>query len=1120
MSVHPSPPTRTLVILLLLLGGSILAGPSKALLNFTYKTGGVTPVDGRIQSVDPFDWNHDGKTDLIVTYSWVVPGPGEYGTGKSAVDVLISRGDGTFQALRAYSADSGPLIARAGDGNGDGKPDLFVSMTYEGRWVFLSNRGDNTFQPSPIMEMGTPLARFMAVADLNRDGAADLILPEAEKPVLSNPSFYVLMSRGDGSFAPPVILSFDAIPHQVFTDDMNRDGSPDLIVEIYKSNSHPGAVSLFLNRGDGTFFPEKSFLTTGPIHLIGLNDFNRDGNQDVFAQSEQGTLLFWNDAEGNLSAPLAYRVPPLNYSNYFVGGVAVGDFDGNGTSELLLNQGERSIVVPSDPVNGFGREEATTEFILPSFFTSVAGDFDGDGRPDVAGFTPDWEIHGQITVYLNRKQITPPIRLSFAEPVLYDLSTSYNQIGLADFNGDGLDDFYGFLLDHTLRILHGKGDGTFDAPVDYTLGEGQWIATVADLNGDRKADLVLPKGAEQPLRVRLNDGDGEFAPADEYAAGAIATAVRIVDVNGDGRLDLISTNQWEQKETILTTLLNRGDGTFQDPVRHRAGGIYDSFVFQDVNDDGWADFRFEIPPGGSQGVLIGKGDGTFGPREDLVSDPERNDPNLTADFNSDGRLDYVVLRQKAYGENYLYLMLAQPDGTFQPSLVSYVGGTIEEPWSVTGAILARDFNGDGKSDLMVKGFLWLGKGDGTFAFQRISLPALLVGDFNRDGKPDLAGGSTGAPIWLNNTPDFSIVTDVPFAGSGKTVEIRLRSARSLEAPPRVTVSGPCIEEQSLALTAVPDENGYIGFYTAPDGSISCTALVRVEGKRTGDGGTAASLIPLELDRVPPTTTTEEDASVKNGYHFSDPTNVWFHTKDDLSQAVLTYYSIDQPDCSPAALASCKEVPILAGERTWDPIRVPGDGIHTVYYFSRDEAGNLEDRKSLILKINSSKPVVPDAAVTVEAGKPTEITLLGTDPGIGDPLQYRIESPPFKGRLGPIVGNKITYTPNPGAVGYDSFTVSASDGVLTSPRGRITITIRAADPPIGPCGEQPTGDVNGDGKVTLGDATLGLRASVGLLTLPSECSFKSADANKDGKLAVGDVILILRHVVLGTPFPAG
>src|SRR5262249_5063938 len=93
------------------------------------------------------DFNGDGKLDALVAI--------EATTG--AVNVLLGRGDGTFQApLTAPTAGSGTLAALAGDFNGDGKPDAVVSNLFGGTLSVLLGKGDGTFQDA--MSIDLPLA--------------------------------------------------------------------------------------------------------------------------------------------------------------------------------------------------------------------------------------------------------------------------------------------------------------------------------------------------------------------------------------------------------------------------------------------------------------------------------------------------------------------------------------------------------------------------------------------------------------------------------------------------------------------------------------------------------------------------------------------------------------------------------------------------------------------------------------------------------------------------------------------------------------------------------------------------------------------------------------------------
>lgn len=80
---------------------------------------------------------------------------------------------------------------------------------------------------------------------------------------------------------------------------------------------------------------------------------------------------------------------------------------------------------------------------------------------------------------------------------------------------------------------------------------------------------------------------------------------------------------------------------------------------------------------------------------------------------------------------------------------------------------------------------------------------------------------------------------------------------------------------------------------------------------------------------------------------------------------------------------------------------------------------------------------------VETSYETPIVItMEVNPSTVDPgtLTFNIVTPPSNGSLGPIVGNQVTYTPDPGYDGPDSFTWEATRGLYTSDPATVDITV--------------------------------------------------------------------------------
>ena len=137
--------------------------------------GTFAPVVNYTFAGNPFgvvaaDFNHDGYPDLAVTFY-----------NDDVVTVLTNKGDGTFLPTRpTYAVGSEPRFLTAADFNGDGSLDLAVSNGSAsvplGTTVsVLLNTGNGTFNPEAEYPAGNSPSSVRA-GDLNGDGKPDLAL--------------------------------------------------------------------------------------------------------------------------------------------------------------------------------------------------------------------------------------------------------------------------------------------------------------------------------------------------------------------------------------------------------------------------------------------------------------------------------------------------------------------------------------------------------------------------------------------------------------------------------------------------------------------------------------------------------------------------------------------------------------------------------------------------------------------------------------------------------------------------------------------------------------------------------------------------------------------------------
>jgi hypothetical protein len=478
-----------------LLGSSIVRGTFEPKVDYTV---GVSPA-----WLTTRDLNNDGVLDLAV------------GNEKAnTVSVLYGNGDGTFVWQGEYGVGSTPTAVTTGDFNLDGLPDLAVVNSGSNTVSVLLGQGAKGFSSRADTSVGYQ-PQAVAVGDFNGDGKPDLAVINQAVPSYYSYCSYgtvsVLLGNGDGTFTPPSMSATastyygaalpctDSMPSSIVTGDFNNDGVLDLAVANYNSNS----VDIFLGNRDGTFTRGTSLgAWSNPISMV-AGYFTANTNLDL-AVADWGSNI-------------------------------VSIYLGNGDGTFSTNV----------PWPGTGVEPSSI----------VVADFNLDGKPDLAVAN----YYSQtVTVLLGNGDgtfttvTTPP-------------ATGSGPMAMAvgDFNGDGIPDLaVANQGSNNLTILLGKGNGTF-TPTKVSPPTGnQPIAVVAeDINGDGKLDLVVtnqcgsgPTCSPGNICVLLGNGDGTFQPPLFYTVGDSPTFAAVGTFVKDGGRDVVVVNHGSNTiSTLLST---------------------------------------------------------------------------------------------------------------------------------------------------------------------------------------------------------------------------------------------------------------------------------------------------------------------------------------------------------------------------------------------------------------------------------------------------------------------------------------------------------------------------------------------------------------------------------------
>ncbi len=211
----------------------------------TFRPGGN--FDSLGAPVEPVlgDLNRDGALDVVAV-----------NVSRDTVIVMLGNGDGTLQAARHYAAGRFPNSVALADFNRDGVLDLaatnevsFLSGFRSTVTILLGN-GDGSFRTHVQHELGSILSKpqMVVTADFNGDGNMDVGALVRDVAPTYQPVVSVLLGNGDASFQAATHHAVEPYTVFVAAADLNGDGLADLATA--NGEFQNGAVVVRLNDGN------------------------------------------------------------------------------------------------------------------------------------------------------------------------------------------------------------------------------------------------------------------------------------------------------------------------------------------------------------------------------------------------------------------------------------------------------------------------------------------------------------------------------------------------------------------------------------------------------------------------------------------------------------------------------------------------------------------------------------------------------------------------------------------------------------------------------------------------------------------------------------------------------
>ncbi len=418
-----------------------------------------------------------------------------------------------------------------GDMDGDGADELAVGWRDKNFGVAVYGRSQaGKWSRMALVDDGGMATEDLEVADLNGDGLADIIGVGRKT---ANVRIYWNETKPAWRFHE-VTRGF--ANHTAIAADFTGDGKKDIIVNDQTNKKTilyvaPSWKPVVLHEGNWAIHSEAF-------------DVDGDGDIDWIGGQYSPGLIYWLERPKNpLRDKWKYHVVDSTERGGVNGvhGLMAGDIDGDGKPDLVGNSGQPTGTFPNSIAWFKPPKWERTVFAMKdapglSHYMGI-GDVNGDKRADIAVGA---KIGADGNYFAWWEAPADPRQAGWKKHLIADKQPGATNIAIFDVNGDGKNDFFA-------TRGHGFGVVWFEAPgwtaheVDSELG-GPHDLAVGDIDGDGDTDAVTCAKDSHIVAWFENDGKGRFTRHDIWYGNA-AYDIRLVDLDSDGDLDVLVAGQ-------------------------------------------------------------------------------------------------------------------------------------------------------------------------------------------------------------------------------------------------------------------------------------------------------------------------------------------------------------------------------------------------------------------------------------------------------------------------------------------------------------------------------------------------------------------------------------------------
>ncbi len=414
--------------------------------------------------------------------------------------------------------NSGTVIG-AGDWNRDGRGDLILRDAAGG--LFLYGRTTDGWQPRKQIGKGWGMMTLITGgSDWDGDGVPDLLARTRDG------ALWLYPNNGSGGFGSPrkIGTGWGSMSAVVMLGNV-QGGRPALV-----ARSSDGRLTTYFGDGKGGFSGSVASgsgwnaMTT----ILGVGDASGDGHADLIARDAQGQMWRYpGNGQGGFGARTQIGTGWQSFTS------VVAARTGSTVEVYAVAKDGRLHRYAYAKSDVLARSVPTTVRVAQGADVIVAGDWDGDSRPDLMVRNPG----GELLLHRgtgNGTFATSGVRVGSGWNAMRDV------VAAPGFVGDGKPAL--LALDRTggrIWLYPGDGKGGFGARIllatdagaaDTIVSAGAWTGLVPDVITRENGRLFLRQG----------NGAGTLGPSRQIGSGwgSAAAVIGTGDATRDGNPDL------------------------------------------------------------------------------------------------------------------------------------------------------------------------------------------------------------------------------------------------------------------------------------------------------------------------------------------------------------------------------------------------------------------------------------------------------------------------------------------------------------------------------------------------------------------------------------------------------